>query len=468
MSSSSPDPQSRTLNGWKEIAAHLGKSVRTVQRWETVLALPIRRIRTQDGQIVYANSDEIDRWRLSLDVPPESEQDDDAATDVGDDNAAASLEAIGTAPTQRSRTMSRRAAVLLAAVVGTAAFAAGVAWEQRPGGAAERFELTGRELRGLDSAGRNAWSHRFDTDVSWAEDSFKRAIEPWRIDLDGDNTVEALLAVRSSQPGAELFASDALYAFRPDGSIRWRVTVDHDVVYGGRHYTGPWRIERVVPSPTLPRRVWIAYSHHSWWPGFVVEVDAAGTSRVLFDHAGRIFTVNHWQTNAGEVLAAGGTSVDPAEPFVALLPLGGPPLAYSQSANPQYRCDSCPAAPPQRVYRFGQADLASASGANGFPYVTLFRNRGADLIVRLVEGNAQGIQGHSLVTMRPDFSISEWDLSDSYWQAHRSAERLGLLDHSDVQCPERSRARPVRVWTPANGWRNVAPTAAVDNAGGSP
>jgi hypothetical protein len=31
------------LNGWKEIAAYLGRSVRTVQRWEKDFGLPVRR-----------------------------------------------------------------------------------------------------------------------------------------------------------------------------------------------------------------------------------------------------------------------------------------------------------------------------------------------------------------------------------------------------------------------------------------
>ena len=32
----------RELNGWKEIANHLGKAVRTAQRWEQDLDLPVR------------------------------------------------------------------------------------------------------------------------------------------------------------------------------------------------------------------------------------------------------------------------------------------------------------------------------------------------------------------------------------------------------------------------------------------
>ena len=55
---SAPDrTDRRSLNGWKEIAAYLGKSVRSVQRWEATLGLPVRRINTPDGHIVYAEID---------------------------------------------------------------------------------------------------------------------------------------------------------------------------------------------------------------------------------------------------------------------------------------------------------------------------------------------------------------------------------------------------------------------------
>jgi len=48
------------LTSWKEIAAYLGKGVRTVQRWELELALPVRRPRA--NHTVIAVPKEIDEW----------------------------------------------------------------------------------------------------------------------------------------------------------------------------------------------------------------------------------------------------------------------------------------------------------------------------------------------------------------------------------------------------------------------
>ena len=49
------------LAGWKEIASHLHRGVRTVQRWE-YFGLPVRRPAGRSRSAVFAISEEIDRW----------------------------------------------------------------------------------------------------------------------------------------------------------------------------------------------------------------------------------------------------------------------------------------------------------------------------------------------------------------------------------------------------------------------
>lgn len=55
------DP-SACLSGWKEIAVYLGKGVRTVQRYETDLALPVRRPAGKTWGSVIATKAELDAW----------------------------------------------------------------------------------------------------------------------------------------------------------------------------------------------------------------------------------------------------------------------------------------------------------------------------------------------------------------------------------------------------------------------
>jgi len=51
------------LDTWKEIAAYLGRDVRSVQRWEIQEGLPVRRHRHGVQSSVFALPDELDAWR---------------------------------------------------------------------------------------------------------------------------------------------------------------------------------------------------------------------------------------------------------------------------------------------------------------------------------------------------------------------------------------------------------------------
>ena len=49
------------LNGWKDIAGALQRSVRTVQRWERDYGLPVHR-QGPDGELIFAYAQELDAW----------------------------------------------------------------------------------------------------------------------------------------------------------------------------------------------------------------------------------------------------------------------------------------------------------------------------------------------------------------------------------------------------------------------
>ena len=56
------------LNGWKEIAAYLGRDPRTVERWEKQRSLPVRRLPGSGRATVYALISELDGWLASSPV----------------------------------------------------------------------------------------------------------------------------------------------------------------------------------------------------------------------------------------------------------------------------------------------------------------------------------------------------------------------------------------------------------------
>ncbi len=76
------------LDSWKEIAAYLKKEVRTVQRWEKSLGLPVRRLAQGKLGPVFAYKQELDSWwresQSSLDVEEVKPDEDVDASDLND------------------------------------------------------------------------------------------------------------------------------------------------------------------------------------------------------------------------------------------------------------------------------------------------------------------------------------------------------------------------------------------------
>src|SRR5215467_4272596 len=54
--------QGGRLDSWKEIAAYLGRSERTVRRWEDQEGLPVHRLAHEKRGSVYAYRSELDAW----------------------------------------------------------------------------------------------------------------------------------------------------------------------------------------------------------------------------------------------------------------------------------------------------------------------------------------------------------------------------------------------------------------------
>ena len=61
------------LTSWKEIAAYFGKGVRTVQRWEKSMGLPIHRP-GEERTIVIADPDALKRWATKAHIDATDEQ----------------------------------------------------------------------------------------------------------------------------------------------------------------------------------------------------------------------------------------------------------------------------------------------------------------------------------------------------------------------------------------------------------
>ena len=61
-SDDSSNGSGQRLSSWKRIAAHVGRSERTVRRWENLEDLPVHRLKHNTASSVYAFVSELDAW----------------------------------------------------------------------------------------------------------------------------------------------------------------------------------------------------------------------------------------------------------------------------------------------------------------------------------------------------------------------------------------------------------------------
>lgn len=134
-----PENPERELSSWKEVAAHLGVSVRTAQDWERTRGMPVRRTPGPRGRI-RAIAAELDRWKDGTPV---------VAAEPAPEAPAADL-------VQRAWWRSWWAAAGLVAI---AAITSGF-WWLRPGPPVSYRVEPGRLIT-LDHRGREVWRKDF-------------------------------------------------------------------------------------------------------------------------------------------------------------------------------------------------------------------------------------------------------------------------------------------------------------------
>ncbi len=454
------DPDSKdadVLMGWKAIAAYLGKSVRSVQRWERDLGLPTHRIMTMEGSIAYARRSEVDRWLIARDRSDTTETAPGGARGPSEKATSDSGLGVGATPpllTVPAKRFSQKwlwlGAFGAAAVIslGGAAFTLLMPTRETPAA----FVLVGRSLEGRDHRGRVLWSHDFGSEVSRAVGTYQ-VEEPRgsdsvaRVDLNGDGVLATLIPVHFGRDG-ESHTLESLYAFSDDGRVLWSVSGDLKLSCGQKTFSAPWSISWVtVSGGPGPRRVWVAYRHHTWWPSFVVEISPTGSQTIRYVQTGWIMSLQEWHTPRGVRLVAGGVMNEHARASVAMFDPSGPPV-MSPYVDAQFDCEDAPTASPDRVILFPALEVSQGLGS---PYVMVQRMNeiGPDLRLEINSGSV-------LAVVNADDRVRDLSFSDAYWLHHRALEVSGKLSHSVEACPERTRPAQIRSWTMAKSWQTYS------------
>ena len=439
-------PPHDQLDGWKEIAACLGKSVRAAQRWERDMGLPVHRLKTPGGQVIFARRSEIEAWKARVEVPPDEPGDENG--DVADGLAGKARRGAGR---DRASWPIAAALVTLAAVILVAA----LVWRpDAPGERPVRFQFVGRDLEARDGRGALAWTHRFPLDVGeLVRDHARAHLQTVQVDdLDGDGRRELVVLVQRGSVSGRGGGVETMEVLTEGGDLLWEYAPDLAWTFGGRRFDGPWVVlDLLIAGGPGARQIWVAYGHNPWWPGFVVRLDRRGEASVRFVQSGLVYGLGYGMHDGRAFVLAVGVNNEYASAAVAVLEADGPPAVSPQSAESAYRCDDCPGGAPARYFLLPPTEVSRlfTSPYNAAVSVNV---SGTSIQIATREWDTRDVA--VFYRLSPSFEPESVDFSDGYWTVHHTLEGEGRIDHSAEDCPERVHPKIVREWV-GGAWREI-------------
>ncbi len=258
----STKPPSSELGSWKEIAQHLGVTVRTAQKWGAVRGLPVRRHAGQKGR-VWATTEELDRWRRQTLQPP---------------HFWASL--------SLSRWTSVVASALLLIEIGVLA---GLYAQQLLKGPPSRMLHELRSLIVTDAQGRELWRKTFDDGLRAGERPERKLANKgaWFGDLDGDGHVELLYIHNSAERDR---TGNTVYCFSDRGNVKWRFEPGHVVRTPHETFPPPFIAEAlaVIGGDGKQKAVVVTSHHATFHPNQVALLSSSGKLLGEYWHSGHL------------------------------------------------------------------------------------------------------------------------------------------------------------------------------------
>jgi len=414
----------RRLTSWKEIAAYLGREVRTVMRWEKARALPVHRGSGARAGVVFAETSELDAWMRGTATP---------------------IPLPSPAPVSRPATLRW----LFAIGAALALAAAGGGWRVRgalPNEPGISAVMTEHAVIARHADGTEKWRYEFT--AATASPPFARATNP--IEPLGR---EGLLAATSNtvRKGIPAVRSGQLLWFDAAGALTRSFSFEDDVTIGSRVYTAPWSISDFqVNGGGASRRIAIASSHFEWWPSLVTILDGQWRRTGTFAHAGWIEHLR-WLTE-DRLLVTGFSNLKDGG-MAAILDANA--LTGQSPADPgsAYDCSGCG---PHRPLRYVVMPRSEVNRVSGAPFnradVTV---KAGGVVVRTTEvrETPYAPPAEALYEFTSQLDLAHASYSDRYWEAHRELERIGKLAHARERCPDREGPPTIEIWDPVSGWR---------------
>jgi hypothetical protein len=248
------------LSSWKEIAEFLGVSVRTAQRWETEMALPVRRVGGEKGRTVAAYADELKNWKTK--------------------------HAPSSAWWNSPQVLRNYAIVVTIWAVSLSAYVASNLAAKLVRGQPANAYWRGATLVASDSKDRELWRRTFPHDPS--------PHYAWQFlgDINRDGQVEVIVPFIPDHVMTRDSLGGFLVCLSSKGQEVWKLQPSRVVADRKRKYSDVYvlRAAAVFPSPDKDGSLWTAatFANNFDYPSVAVVVDGNGKLRGEYWHSGHL------------------------------------------------------------------------------------------------------------------------------------------------------------------------------------
>lgn len=329
---------SKRLESWKEIASHMGRAVRTVQRWEKEAGLPVYRLPGGGLERVFAYTDELDEWIHTAKpagngdgghLPPHPAEPEKSplspasTTSIGSElshrndwsdpmDPAVSSTRPGIAALSWFTRLPRAWKLGLAlAAAGLAIVSGFLLWQ--PAGhsagasssvpAVDSLRLESRTFSALDAAGSILWQRRFQAPLVLAPEGseeftiLREAQMLAMVDLDGSGRREILVVTGSKPEGG---ASWTLHALSDDGRELWAFQPGRPWIVGGDRIDASWKIRYFLIDDLDGdghREILVNACHSSRYLTSLFVLDSSGHAVAEYPHNGPLAILTAYDLN---------------------------------------------------------------------------------------------------------------------------------------------------------------------------
>ena len=449
------------LESWKEIADFLGCDERTAMRYEKDRGMPVSRVPGGKMGRVFAYKTEIQEWMnperkspLLTDtvknVPPSRKdaEDSERKTPPGD---TFQNEALGKKPRWVYGVAAGAAIAVMAVVI------------LKVSGGSKRMParavIEGSTLRAIDERGETLWSYAFGKtpEPNMMHSPLDNFIRVEDLETNGEREVLAVLPT-SAGPNVGDPSQTEVMCFSSTGKLKWKMQPDRRMKFGEHELHGPWVIlDMFVSSQETKPRLWAAFGHYVWGNNLVEQLDAAtGRETLRFVNTGNIYALNEMSVGAKRYLVAGGFNNEYAAGSIAIVDEKKPFAASPQTAGTRHFCVSCPAGEVDYYVVFPRSEI-NIKNANWENSITTVRVK--DNEIEVVKSEIQSAAGTTTIyrlLWGTEVTVGSLRYDSGYDMLHKQWSAEGKLDHTLENCPERLHPKPVRVWTPSGGWKEVS------------